>query len=269
MIYSKTARHFETHFQPMRLTSQLTLEPSMPHAPARQDKLKLSALLLLLGLILSVLVMLLMAKIHEEIAQPFLEHVDQQLMQTIHAHNTPALTRLAFTLSFIGSPLALVPGIALSALVLWAVKLRRDALLLVIAIGGAALLDTVLKLHFRRIRPTVPWALVTEHSFSFPSGHSVGAVVLYGTITYLIWNHLHDLAQRAAVIASALLLIAGIGASRVYIGVHYPTDVAAGYLVGLLWLLTLIGANQYLARDEREIETRPETTTAGEHEDHL
>ena len=199
---------------------------------------------------MSIVVTLIMAKIHEEIAQPFLEHVDQSILQTIHAHGTPALTRLAFTLTFIGSPAALVPGIMIAAIVLWVIRLRHDAILLVVAIGGAALIDTVLKLHFRRIRPNVPWALVTEHSFSFPSGHSVGAVVLYGTITYLIWSHLHDLAQRAAIIASALLLIAGIGLSRVYIGVHYPTDVAAGYLVGLLWLLTLIGANEYLNREE-------------------
>jgi membrane-associated phospholipid phosphatase len=237
----------------------------MPLTPARRDKLKLSVLLLLLGLLMSIVVVLLMAKIHEEIAQPFLERVDRTLMQAIHAHATPALTRLALTLSFIGSPLALVPGIALAALILWLTRLRRDAVLLVVAISGAALIDTALKLHFRRIRPTVPWALVTEHSFSFPSGHSVGAVVLYGTVTYLIWSHLHDFAQRAAVIASALLMIAGIGTSRVYIGVHYPTDVAAGYLVGLLWLLTLIGANQYLGREERKIgEPDPEPIATSE-----
>jgi membrane-associated phospholipid phosphatase len=199
---------------------------------------------------MSVIVMLLMAKIHEEIAQPFLEHVDQYLLQTIHAHDTPALTCLAFTLTFIGSPGALVPGVLIAAILLWVRRLRHDAVLLAVAIGGAALIDTMLKLYFRRIRPTVPWALVTEHSFSFPSGHSVGAVVLYGTITYLVWSHLHKVAQRAAVIGSALLLIAGIGLSRVYIGVHYPTDVAAGYLVGLLWLLTLIGSNEYLNREE-------------------
>jgi undecaprenyl-diphosphatase len=218
--------------------------------PPRLDHARSFALLLLAGLIMSTVVTLMMAKVHEEISQPFLEHVDQSILQNIHAHDTPALTRLAFTLTFIGSPKALVPGILIAAIVLWIVKLRHDAVLLVVAIGGAALIDTVLKLHFRRIRPTVPWALVTEHSFSFPSGHSVGAVVLYGTITYLIWNHLHDLAERSAVIASALLLIAGIGLSRVYIGVHYPTDVAAGYLVGLLWLLTLIGSNEYLNRIE-------------------
>jgi undecaprenyl-diphosphatase len=207
-------------------------------------------MLVLAGLAMSMLVTLIMAKIHEETAQPFLEHVDQYLLQAIHAHNTPARTRLAFSLTFIGSPSALVPGVLIAAAVLWVRRLRRDAVLLIVAIGGAALIDTILKLHFRRIRPNVPWALVREHSFSFPSGHSVGAVVLYGTITYLVWSHLHDITQRAAVIACALLLIAGIGLSRVYIGVHYPTDVAAGYLVGLLWLLTLIGANEYVRREE-------------------
>jgi membrane-associated phospholipid phosphatase len=218
--------------------------------PPRPENAKAFALLLLSGLIMSIVVMLILAKIHEEIAQPFLEHVDQYLLQTIHTYDTPALTRLAFTLTFIGSPAALVPGVLCAAIILWVRKLRHDSVLLIVAIGGAALIDTVLKLHFRRIRPNVPWALVREHSFSFPSGHSVGAVVLYGIVTYLIWNHLHDFARRATVIASALLLIAGIGLSRVYLGVHYPTDVAAGYLVGLLWLLPLIGANEYLNREE-------------------
>jgi len=214
------------------------------------DKRKLFAVLLLIGLAMSVGVMLIMAKIHEEVAQPFLERFDQHAMQAIHAHDTRALTRLAVTLSFIGSPTALIPAVGIAALVLWRLHLHRNAVLVIIANGGAALMDTVLKLHFRRIRPDVPWALVTEHSFSFPSGHSVGAVVLYGTITYIVWNHLRDLTQRAAVIASALLLIAGIGASRVYIGVHFPTDVLAGYLVGVIWLLTIIGADQYVTRDE-------------------
>jgi membrane-associated phospholipid phosphatase len=218
--------------------------------PPRPENARAFALLLLAGLVMSLLVMLLMAKIHEEIAQPFLEHIDQALLQTIHSQDAPALTWLAFTLTFIGSPKTLGPAISIAAIVLWRIRLRHDAVLLVAAIGGAALIDVALKLHFRRIRPTVPWALVTEHSFSFPSGHSVGAVVLYGTITYLIWSHLHDFAQRTTVVSCALLLIAGIGLSRVYLGVHYPTDVAAGYLVGLLWLLTLIGANEYLNRME-------------------
>ena len=211
-------------------------------------KRKLAALLLLTGLVFSAIVMLTMAEFHEEVGEPMLSRLDPVILQAIHARDTPTLTRLAFTLTWIGSPVVLVPVITLAATVLWRAKLRRDAVLLFAAMAGGAVLDTLLKLHFRRVRPDVPWAFVTEHSFSFPSGHSAGAVVLYGMITYLLWSHLGRAWHRAAVTLVALLLIAGIGASRVYLGVHYPTDVAAGYLVGLMWLVPVIGTNEYLNR---------------------
>lgn len=118
---------------------------------------------------MSVLVMIIMAKIHEEIAQPFLEHIDRYVLQSVHAEDTPALTRLAFILTFIGSPTALIPGIAIAATVLWRIRLRHDAVLLVAAIGGAALIDTVLKLHFRRLRPNVPWHSSPNTAFRFPA----------------------------------------------------------------------------------------------------
>jgi membrane-associated phospholipid phosphatase len=216
----------------------------------RPDRWKLFVAFLAIGLFMAIVVLLVMAKIHEEIAHPFLERLDQQGMQAIHAHASPSLTRAARFLSWIGAPATLVPIISVSAIVLWLVGWRRDASLLVLGIGGSGALDIALKLHFRRVRPEVPWAFVTEHSFSFPSGHSVAAVVLYGSLTYLIWRHLHHLWQRTAVIAAALLLIAGIGASRIYLGVHFPSDVAAGYAVGLIWLLPVIGSCEFVRREE-------------------
>jgi undecaprenyl-diphosphatase len=218
--------------------------------PSRLLKWRLFALLLAAGLAMAVVVMLVMAKMHEELSAPLLERLDRSGLAFMHRHQTPARTMLARALSWIGSPVQLVPAISISAAVLWWRRMRRDALLLLIAVGGSGTLDVALKLHFRRIRPEVPWAFVHEHSFSFPSGHSVAAVVLYGILTYLLWTHLRDLRQRAAAIATALLLIGGIGASRIYLGVHYPTDVLAGYVVGLLWLLPVIGAAEYLARAE-------------------
>ena len=220
-------------------------------------KRKLAALLLLTGLVFSVAVMLAMAELHEETGEPYFTRLDQVGMQAIHAHDSPALTRVAFTLSWIGSPATLVPVVGCTGILLWKRRLRRDAVLLVAGMTGAAVLDTVLKLHFRRVRPDVPWAFVTEHSFSFPSGHSAGAVVLYGVVTYLVWKHLRTAWQRIGVVAAGLLIVAGIGASRVYLGVHYPTDVAAGYLVGLMWLVPVIGTNEYLNRaGARQVDTQ-------------
>jgi membrane-associated phospholipid phosphatase len=191
-----------------------------------------------------------LAEFHEEIAEPFLAGLDLQILSFIHAHDTPLLTQLAFALTFIGSPLALVPIILIAAALLWALRLRRDAALLILGIGGSGVLDLALKLHFKRVRPDVSWAFVSEHSFSFPSGHSVGAVVLYGMLTYLAWSHLRALWQQTVVITSAFLFVAGIGLSRVYLGVHYPTDIAAGYAVGLIWLAPLIAGSEYVRRTE-------------------
>lgn len=202
------------------------------------------------GLLAALLAAWLLAEFHHEITRPFLEHVDLSVLTGIHAHDTPVLTRLAFGLTFIGSPSALVPIVGISAAGLWAIRHRRDAALLVLGLGGSALLDLALKLHFRRVRPDLPWVLVHEHSFSFPSGHSVGAVVLYGILTYLVWSHLDALWQQMAVIVAAFLLVAGIGLSRVYLGVHYPTDIAAGYLVGFVWLAPLLGGSEYIRREE-------------------
>ena len=124
-----------------------------PASIPRADRWKLFAVFLAIGFFMAVIVLLVMAKIHEEIAQPFLERIDQQGMQEVHAHASPGLTRLARLLSWIGSPATLVPIISVSAVVLWLVGWKRDASLLILGIGGSGALDIALKLHFRRVRP--------------------------------------------------------------------------------------------------------------------
>jgi undecaprenyl-diphosphatase len=100
-----------------------------------------------------------------------------------------------------------------------------------------------LKLYFHRQRPDVPWFLAHESSFSFPSGHSVAAICLYGILGYVLTGRIQSLRARAATLGTAVFLVLGVGLSRVYLGVHYPSDVAAGYLAGLIWLLTVIGGD--------------------------
>ena len=87
-----------------------------------------------------------------------------------------------------------------------------------------------------------------EPSFSFPSGHSVFAVVVYGMLIYIGMRHLRRMRERVAVVVAAGALIFGIGYSRIYLGVHYPSDVAAGYFVGAMWLGTVVAADWYLRR---------------------
>ncbi len=226
----------------------------MPH-PLQPSDRRFLALALLIGLVVSTLFLLAIIHLHEDISHPRIESLDRSILQSIHAHDTPFLTALARTLSFIGSPITLLPAVPLAAALLWSRRLRRDALLLLISMGGSSTLDTALKLHYRRIRPDLPWAFVHERSFSFPSGHSVLAVTLYGILTYLLMSHLAHTWQRAIIILASLTLIVGIGLSRIYLGAHFPSDVLAGYLVGLTWLLPVIATDQALKRRQSGLAT--------------
>ena len=170
-------------------------------------KWKLFAVFLLAGLLASVLLLLVLAKFHEEIAEPSSMHLDLQIQGAVHGYTSVALTRVMLGLTWIGSPTVLFPLATLIAALLWWRRLHRDTVVFLIAMGGAALLNTALKLYFRRARPDVPWALAQENSFSYPSGHSVFAVVLYGILVYLALRYLHRTRERATVVVVVVALI--------------------------------------------------------------
>jgi membrane-associated phospholipid phosphatase len=215
-----------------------------------RDRRRTFYLVLLGGLCLAALLMAGFAEIHEDLSQPHNMAVDEAILAGIHAHDRPALTVLAKTLSFIGSPMTLIPLVLIAAAVLWLRRFKRDALLILLSMGGGGALDTAMKLHYRRIRPDLPWAFVHETSFSFPSGHSVMAVVLYGVLTYLLMQYERKAWERTTLVLGSMVLIVGIGLSRIYLGVHYPSDVLAGYIVGTVWLLAVMAADWSIRRKE-------------------
>lgn len=116
-------------------------------------------------------------------------------------------------------------------------KYYAQALWLLINTGGVAgILNPLIKLVFMRPRPTLDH-LVVEHSYSFPSGHSTGSMLLYGTIIFLLPQFIKE---KKLCLALQILLGIGIlliGISRIYVGVHFPSDVLGGFCFGLAWLL--------------------------------
>lgn len=102
---------------------------------------------------------------------------------------------------------------------------------------GSSILNNLLKRLFERPRPDMVEQLISEQSLSFPSGHAMGSVILYGGLAFLI-NHLLSLQKkpRSLLIIIVSILIPLIGLSRMYLGVHYPTDVLGGFLMGGAWL---------------------------------
>ncbi len=171
---------------------------------------------------------------------PSVLRFDLTVQQAIHAHASEPLTAVMLALTWIGA----IKIFALSLLCilgfLIASQRKRTAGFLSLSMLGAFLLNETLKLHFHRARPKVPWSIGDEHTFSFPSGHSLFSVVLYGSLAYLALGHARTTRRRYAIVLPAMLLPLGIGISRIYLGMHYPTDVLAGYTVGLLWLAAVI-----------------------------
>lgn len=206
-------------------------------------KRELFGALLLVGFATALVVTFGLVELHDEILEASSRYWDQTIQSWVHGFARPMLTQWMLGLSWIGSPYALVPAVTLAAVWLWWRGLKDDAVLVAAAAVGGVALNEVMKMHFKRLRPDLPWALVQEHSFSFPSGHSVLAMVLYGVIVYKTQDKLRSKWAKAALMVGAALMVAGIGVSRVYLGVHYPSDVAAGYFVGAVWLAAVIASD--------------------------
>jgi undecaprenyl-diphosphatase len=173
------------------------------------------------------------------------------LLDWFHAHTSPTGLRIFVAISWLGSP-AVMAGIAVA--VGFVLLLRRDRLMLLGWVGafvGVGVLNAVLKRIIHRPRPAYATAFLHGTSFSFPSGHAMGSLVGYGMLTYLVlvlWVKRRSLQVALVIIASILIL--AIGLSRLYLGVHYFSDVVGGYAAGLVWLTVCITGLE-IARRQR------------------
>ncbi len=229
--------------------------PQKSAAPAGQDKQKRAAravsLRLVLGVTLSLVASFVFARVWDLVKDKSGKTTafDDALLRWMHGHQAPALTALAKVLAFMGSPPTIV-GIAVAGTLLgifWR-RVRGAAWTLPIAVIGAGVIIQAVKLEFRRPRPTLFHPLLHETGYSFPSGHSLISIVVYGLLGYFVMHLFQARAARFLVGAITVLLIVMIGLSRVYVGVHFPTDVLAGWTGGLPWLITCLAIHEHLTR---------------------
>lgn len=188
----------------------------------------------LLGLAFCFLALTVLGWLCEEVWEKETFRFDAVLLLALHQWANPLLDRLMLSLTRLGNP-EFVVGMVIVTLgwLLWRQK-RLESGVLMIASLGTLLLNDGMKLIFARPRPTLWQPLIKEISYSFPSGHALGASVLYGFLAYLF---VRRYPQRSYLIYGITIAIIGlISLSRLYLGVHYPTDILAGYIIGLLWL---------------------------------
>ena len=182
---------------------------------------------------------------------------DEAVLSWIGAHRTPLLESVMLEITSLGTGTVVMMVVAVAALFLWLNQHRHSAALLIVATFGGLLLNNLLKAGFGRPRPDViDWA--THASFySFPSGHAMSATVVYSTVAYLASRLQRTHKARVAVMATALVIILLIGISRLYLGVHYPSDVIAGMIIGLAWagfcMATLEAIQLYARRNAPQL----------------
>ena len=169
----------------------------------------------------------------------FVHRLDHAISERLHEGcPAPALAFLR-TLTFFGNGEALLVFTLLGFVFLLARGRRRDAAVFAIALAGGGLLNGALKLAYARARPVWEHPLATAHGFSFPSGHAMGAFLLAGTVAYLMARDL-TLGPRRLVIGLAVSWTLAMGLSRVVLGVHFPSDVLAGYAASCAWLAVCV-----------------------------
>lgn len=175
---------------------------------------------------------------------------DRAIIRVVQGWESPGLTGLAETLSRLGSTISVIALTLLLAVILYvSLKHRMELILFAAAVGGAGLLNKLLKAAFQRERPDIH-PLVAETGFSFPSGHTMGAVALYGILAYLLWRHIASPVGRTALIAFCALMYLGIVTSRIYLGVHYPSDIVGGTLASAAWLGLCVGVYERRIRKQ-------------------
>ncbi|MGF7045606.1 undecaprenyl-diphosphatase [Paenibacillus sp. DS2015] len=174
---------------------------------------------------------------------------DDPIISYIQAAESPAWTRVMKWFTAIGSG-KVMTIIAMGTLVILFVifKHRQELILFCGVVLGSEFMNIMLKNIFRRARPDLH-RLIEIEGYSFPSGHSMVAFSFYGILTYLLWRHTRPRIARIILLISSACMILLIGVSRIYLGVHYPSDVIGGYLASSMWLLIcVIGFERYKKR---------------------
>jgi len=171
----------------------------------------------------------------DEVGEGSTQRFDNAVLLWLKQHSSPLLDRLALEVTALGSGGVVVMMVLVSTAFLWMSKHRYSVLMLWVALLGGEALNGLLKRAFDRPRPNLFQWKTTASLSSFPSGHAMTSVIVYVTLAYLIARLEPSRAMRRLTLGFAAVLVLGIGWSRLYLGVHYPSDVLAGYAAGFAW----------------------------------
>jgi undecaprenyl-diphosphatase len=197
------------------------------------------------------------AKLSELVRSGYTQPFDDAVLRWMQRHQTPLFERLMVEVTMLGTWIVVLSIVGVAALFLWLTRHKYSATLLLVATAGGIGLNNILKVGFSRPRPQIfEWG-TTASSSSFPSGHAMSATVVYITVAYLAARLQKTHFARLATLAVAGFFVAIICFSRLYLGVHYPSDVVAGVIIGLSWaafcMATLEAIQRFAKRNAKHV----------------
>ena len=205
------------------------------------------------GLLFSTICLYMFIRLSTDLIEkkPFL--FDQSVMNTVRSYSSPAMDGFMLFMTDMGSVFML--GLLLVISMIWLFMKRKDVWgmrLYFMTVAGGGLLNLLLKNFFERERPIVN-RIIEADGFSFPSGHSMGSMTYYGFLGYLVLRSKRKPLSKLGLGILLCLVILLIGISRIYLGVHDPSDVLAGFVAGSVWLVICISLLEiiYLYKENR------------------
>lgn len=192
----------------------------------------------IVGMVLSIGSFLIFMKLRGETLEKDMVTFDNTIWHFFYSLRSPFLTKSMLAFSYLGGEIVLGAAIIITILLLLK-KHTREAFLLSFLFTVSVIIDNVLKMIIQRPRPHIA-PLIAEHDYSFPSGHAMNSFVFYASLAYIFYQISRKKKASVTAIGALTLLILLIGVSRVYLGVHYATDVVAGYIVGFCWFVSVI-----------------------------
>jgi undecaprenyl-diphosphatase len=237
-----------------------SIEPTLANsAPAREQPAALG-IYIVMGLAVAILGGLLFAWLAESVGAAGTLGFDRAVLDWMGAHQVPWAQRSVLEITALGSGSVVVVFTLVIALLLGLDRRRRAALLLLIATYGGLLLNFALKQIFQRPRPLVfTWGTAAASS-SFPSGHAMNAAIMYLTIAFILTRLETRWWARLLTLLVTVLLIGLICLSRLYLGVHYPTDIIGGLIMGVAWVGICVSGVGWYSRENSSRESLPPLT---------
>ncbi len=207
---------------------------------------------LLLAFVLCIFLGIAFGYIATAVGNESIAHFDTAVIGFVQGLEAPWLTSIMRVFTWIGSGYVVATIALIGFIVLYFVlRYRHQAFLLIAVIAGSVLLNSALKTYFKRERPVIH-RIMDANGFSFPSGHSMMAFALYAIIAYIAWRNVKTTMSRVVLVLFTAFMIITIGTSRIYLGVHYPSDIVGGFAASALWVTIAISMFAYFQNKRKK-----------------